>query len=307
MKKLLLLITVLHLTTSVIAQQNIEGAILIANTKRVYAIHLPAAYKNGTALPLMLIFHGGGGNYKQMQRYMNMDDIADKENFITVYPGGINKQWNDGREFKESIAASDDVQFITQLLDSLQKYYSIDKKRVFATGISNGGFFSIYLSYKLSERFAAVAPVCASIPQKIFAGFYPANPISILLINGTADPLVPYNGGPVGNRLIGSRGNCTATDSTLQRYLNIDHIITKPVITSLADADKNDQCTATQYLYSGGSNNTTVCLIKIINGGHTLPGGGQYLPKFMVGRVCNDFKGNEIIWNFFKGCLPKSN
>ncbi|MEI9958021.1 MAG: hypothetical protein WDM90_17345 [Ferruginibacter sp.] len=77
----------------------------------------------------------------------------------------------------------------------------------------------------------------------------------------------------------------------------------KPVITSFDDADKNDQCTATQYLYSGGTNNTTVCLIKITNGGHTLPGAGQYLPKFIIGRVCNDFKGNEVIWNFFKGCV----
>ncbi|MEI9958020.1 MAG: alpha/beta hydrolase-fold protein [Ferruginibacter sp.] len=193
MKKLLLLINILCCNMAAIAQQNIDGTILIANTKRVYTIHLPANYKNGTALPLVLIFHGGGGNYKQMQRYMAMDDIADKENFITVYPNGINKQWNDGREFKESIAANDDVQFITQLLDSLQKNYSIDKKRVFATGISNGGFFSIYLSYKLSERFTAIAPVCANIPQKIFAEFYPAKPISILLMNGTADPLVPYN------------------------------------------------------------------------------------------------------------------
>ena len=77
-------------------------------------------------MPLVMVFHGGGGNHKQVQRYMGMDSIADKENFITVYPNGINKQWNNGREFKESISANDDVPFINQLLDTLVKNYAVD-------------------------------------------------------------------------------------------------------------------------------------------------------------------------------------
>ena len=304
MKKFFITCITFLLAAVTIAQRNIEGIINVGTLHRVYLVHLPANYKVNTPLPLVMIFHGGGGNYKQMQRYMAMDAIADKENFITVYPNGINKQWNDGREFKESIAANDDVQFINHLLDTLQKTYAVDKKRVFATGILNGGFFSIYLSYKLASRLLAIAPVCASIPEKIFSEFYPAQPVSILLINGTADPLVPYQGGRVGNGFTGGRGNCTSTDSTIQRFITVNRAAVTPVITSLPDTDTKDECTATQYLYNS-TGNSKVCLIKINNGGHTLPGGGQYLPKFIVGRVCNDFKGNEMVWRFFKGCASR--
>ncbi|MBS1510127.1 MAG: hypothetical protein JST86_04755 [Bacteroidetes bacterium] len=303
MKKIIVIITTAFICSAAYAQQDIDATLTINNTKRQYLVHLPTGYTAQTPLPAVLIFHGGGGNYKQMQRYMHMDDIADKEHFITIYPNGIDKQWNDGREFKASIAANDDVAFINQLLDSVQQRYTIDAKRIFATGISNGGFFSVYVSWKLTNRLLAVAPVCATIPEKIFPSFFPAKPISVLLINGTGDPIVPYNGGSVGNKLIGGRGNCMSTDSTIQRYLTGNHITGTAVITQLPDTDTKDQCTATQYMYNGS--NVKVCLVKITNGGHALPGGSQYLPKFIIGKVCNDFKAETMIWNFFKSCTPR--
>lgn len=307
MQKTRLLITcAILICNGIFAQTDSNGSLMVKNSKREFILHLPKKYDSKTALPLVLIFHGGGGNSRQMQNYMKMDGIADSENFITVYPNGINKQWNDGREFKEEIAANDDVQFITQLLDTLVKNYAIDSSRIFATGISNGGFFSIYLSYKLSHRLLAIAPVCASIPERIYNNFYPANPVSLLLINGTKDPLVPYEGGLVGNKRSGGRGRCTSTDSTIQRYIAIDSVRREALIEELPDKNRQDGCTAVKYTYSGGKNNTTVCLIKVINGGHTLPGGYPYLPKIIIGKVCNDFTGNEMIWDFFKNCIPRS-
>ena len=305
MKRSIILCCGILLALNTSAQQNIEGIVNTSNQQRVFLIHLPVNYKPGVPLPVVLLFHGGGGTYKQMQRYMGMDAIADRENFITVYPNGIDKQWNDGRDFKPAVAANDDVQFITQLLDTLLQKYAVDKNRVFVTGISNGGFFSLYLSYKLCNRLLAAAPVCANIPEKIFSSFFPAQPISLLLINGTADPLVPYAGGRVGNVFTGGRGNCISTDSTIKRFITINHTSATPLVTLLPDADAKDQCTATRYLYTGGTGNSKVCLVKITNGGHTLPGAGQYLPKIIVGRVCNDFKGSEMVWDFFKTCLPK--
>ncbi|MEP6675649.1 MAG: PHB depolymerase family esterase [Ferruginibacter sp.] len=300
-KKVLIIAAVFILkNNTAFAQQNIEGRFNLNNVTREYMLHLPTDYSASKQLPLVMIFHGGGGNAKQMQRYMKMDAIADRESFITVYPQGINKQWNDGREFKASISENDDVQFISQLLDSLKLYYAVDMKKVFATGISNGGFFSIYLSYKLSDRFLAVAPVCASIPQRIDDEFRPAVPVSFLLINGTKDPLVPYNGGEVGNKLTGNRGGCTSTEKTIKKYLAIDGITSAAVTENIPDENKTDNCTAVKYTYRNESNGTNVTLIKIINGGHALPGGSQYLPKIIIGKVCKDFDANEIIWEFFK-------
>ncbi len=300
---LLMAITTFLCTT---AEKNINGNIIVDGGQRDYIIHLPLNYKAGKKIPLVLIFHGGGGNYKQTQGYMEMDAIADKENFICVYPNGINKQWNDGREFKADIAAHDDVKFISLLLDTLFKSYCADKGRVFATGISNGAFFSIYLSYKLSNRLLAIAPVCGSIPEKIFEEFAPSSPVSVLLMNGTKDPLVPFEGGKVGGRFLGNRGNCTSTDKTIEKYISINHTSTSPVIKAMPDTDGDDGCTAVQYTYAGGKNKTSVVLMKITNGGHTLPGATQYLPKFLIGKVCRDFKGNEMIWNFFKACETRN-
>ncbi len=286
--------------STTLAQQNIDGSLTINNVKREYTIHLPPGYNSVMKIPAVFIFHGGGGNYKQMQQYMKMDVIADREKFICIYPNGINKQWNDGREFKESIAGNDDAAFISMLVDSLVKNYAIDSKRIFATGISNGGFFSIFLAYKLNDKFSGVAPVCASIPEKIFDDYSFTKPVSVLLINGTKDPLVPFEGGAVGNKLIGSRGNCTSTNKTIEKFIAQDKITGTATETLLPDTDPKDGCTAKQYEYSSGK--STVTLIKIENGGHTLPGGSQYLPKFIIGKVCNDFKANETIWNFFKAC-----
>lgn len=302
----LLLPIIFLISINCTAQKDITGNLAVNNKQREYILHLPENYSGKEPLPLVMIFHGGGGNSRQMQAYFKMDPIADKENFITVYPNGINKQWNDGREFKEEITANDDVQFVTQLLDTLVRNYAIDTGRIFSTGISNGGFFSIYLSYKLSHRLRAIAPVCASIPERIYRDFYPSRPVSVLLINGTKDPLVPYAGGNVGNRMTGGRGKCTSTDSTVQRYILINSTNKIPVTEEIPDKNKRDGCTAIKYTYEGGRQNTTVCLVKVADGGHTLPGGSPYLPKLIIGKVCNDFNGNEMIWNFFKSCKPRS-
>ncbi len=306
MKQVLLLFSIAFSINKVTAQSNTEGQVLIGNQSRSYILHLPAGYDNQQPLPLVFVFHGGGGNAKQMQRYMGMDPIADREHFITVYPQGINKQWNDGREFDQKIAANNDVLFIGQLLDTLIKNYAVNPRRVFSTGISNGGFFSIFLSYKMSQRLLAVAPVCASIPTKIIDDFYPPNPISVLLISGTADPLVPFNGGTVGNGLTGARGGCTSASQTIERYIAVDKTTAQPVSTDLPNTNKMDGCTAVQYSYEGGKNGSRVVFIKINGGGHTLPGRSQYLPKMIVGKVCRDFDAGETIWQFFQSCTGRS-
>ena len=304
MKRTLLVLLLLSIQ-QVFAQKNINGEITVNGTKRTYILHLPKNYSESGKYPLVLIFHGGGGNAAQMQNYMKMDPIADREGFITVYPQGLNKHWNDGRELDQKVSSNDDLSFVKQLLDTVSNHYNINKERIFSTGISNGGFMSIFLSYKLSDRLLAVAPVCASIPDKIYPDFHPSQPISILLINGTKDPLVPFEGGTVGNSLIGGRGNCTSTDSTIKRYLQINGSSNSLKTTAVPDDAPFDGCTATRFEYDGGKNNTRVVLIKITNGGHTLPGASQYLPKFIIGKVCYDFKGNEEIWKFFKNCPVK--
>jgi polyhydroxybutyrate depolymerase len=125
-------------------------------------------------------------------------------------------------------------------------------------------------------------------------------PVSLMLINGTEDPLVKYEGGKIGFKFGKTRGVSISTDETISIFKNLNKCKDKPVIEEIPDAVGEDECYATKYTYSGGVNNTDVVLIKITNGGHTWPGGSQYLPKKIVGNTCKDFKGADVIWEFFK-------
>jgi polyhydroxybutyrate depolymerase len=281
--------------------EEIEGTITVDNAERNYILYLPNGYTSEGSYPLVIVLHGGGGEAKGIMKMTGFNDIADKERFIAVYPDGQDKQWRDGRIGDKLPKKYDDVKFISNLIDTLSAEYSINTKRVFATGISNGGFMSFYLAYKLSEKILAVAPVCANIPENLKDEYKLSNPVSLLLINGTEDKLVKYDGGKVGfGKIISGRGNSLSTDETISIWKKQLGCYSTQIKLDIADTDKDDDCYAEQYIYSGCQNNTQLMLIKVVSGGHTWPSGPQYLPKTIVGNVCRDFDASEMIWNFFK-------
>lgn len=305
--------TILHLVkcvflifvfTHISYSKNIDGYMEVDGIERFYIIHIPKNTDLKDRLPVVLVLHGGGGNAKQMVKFSKFDNTADKGTFIAVYPEGYKRNWSDGRIGDELPVKRDDVKFISMLLDTLLVKYNIDTTRIFATGISNGGFFSIYLAYKLSNRILAIAPLCASIPENLKDEFVPQNPVSIMLINGTDDKLVKYNGGSVGFRE-GYRGKSISTDESIRIWVRNNGCSTTPTEEKMPDIDKDDDCNAEKYAYSDGKNLSEVVLIKIKGGGHTWPGHVQYLPKFIVGSVCRDFDANDVIWEFFKNQKPR--
>jgi len=168
-----------------------EGSIIIDKTERTYLIYNPKT-DSGKILPLVFVFHGGGGTAKNIMKETGFNDISEKEKFIVVYPNGMNKGWNDGRKEPIEKTKYNDIEFISKLFEKIKKDYRIDTNRIFSTGISNGGFFSFYLTYKLSDIFLAIAPVTANIPENISGEYNPGYPVSMMLINGTSDPLIKY-------------------------------------------------------------------------------------------------------------------
>ncbi|MBI5402077.1 MAG: esterase [Ignavibacteriae bacterium] len=280
--------------------QTKDCTITIDGLERTYLLHLPEKTASFYNLPLVFVFHGGGGTGKLIMNETGFNKLSDRDRFIAVYPDGLYRAWNDGREKKEKGEMKDDVKFISRLIDTIYKQYNIDTSRIFATGISNGGFFSFYLAYKLSNKFLAIAPVCANIPKNLKDFYKPENPVSLMLINGTEDPLVKYEGGKVGFRFGKSRGKSLSTDESISIFKKLDKCSDKAKTEDIPDVISDDECYATKYTYSGGINNTDVILIKITNGGHTWSGGTQYLPKKLVGNLCKDFKAEDVIWGFFK-------
>lgn len=273
--------------------------ITVNNLERTYYLHVPAKLPKDKAVPLVMVFHGGGGEGISTSRLTSFNAIADRENFIVVYPNGIWKNWNDGREsgvLQAQREKIDDVAFVNAMIDAIAKEYKIDEKRIYATGISNGGIFSHYIGANLSNRIAAIAPVVGGIAEPFSKKFKPKEPVSVLIFQGTDDPLVPYNGGSVAR----TRGKIISTDEAIKLWLKNNGIKEAPTTTESFDKDKTDDCNVDKYIWSGGTDKTAVVLYKLNGGGHTWPGGVQYLPRSTIGGVCREVNATEVIWEFFK-------
>lgn len=264
----------------------------VNGTARNYRVFVPTNLPTNKKTPLVFVFHGGGSDAINIENYTRFSDLAEREKFIAVYPDGINKNWNDGRE----IVQTDDLSFVKMMLETIPKDYNIDEKRIFSTGISNGAFFSNYIAAHFSDKFAAIAPVVGGIAEKFAPNFNPKQPVSVFVIQGTADPLCPFEGGIVAR----TRGRTIRTEKTLELWTKHNQTATDAVKGALPDVDTTDGCTVETYLWKNGKNGTEVKFHKEIGGGHGLSGTIQYLPKSIIGNVCRDYDAKEAIWEFFK-------
>jgi polyhydroxybutyrate depolymerase len=251
---------------------SVDQTIEVGGIRRTYVLHVPPALPAAAALPLVFVLHGGGGAGRQIERETRFSDLADRYGFIAVYPDGVDRSWNDGRgdpQIGAQRANIDDVAFIAALIASLSQRYRIDGSRVYATGISNGGFMSQLLAARLSARIAAIAPVAAGMGPAVLASLRPEQPVSVLMINGTADRLVPFEGGPVAR----NRGATAPVPEIVQKWAEVDRCAATPATSALPDVDPADGSRVKVTTYSPCAQRTEVVLYTIDGGGHTWPGG----------------------------------
>jgi polyhydroxybutyrate depolymerase len=274
--------------------------LLIGGVERSVLLSAPARVDAGRALPVVLVFHGGGGDGAGAARLTRFAALAERDTFLAVFPDGLHRNWNDGRDpsvsrtHREGI---DDVAFIDALLDTIGRAFRIDSSRVFATGISNGGIFSHYLGARRSRRIAAIAPVAGGIAVPFDRIFHPAEPVAVLILQGTNDPLVPYEGGGIA---WGRRGSIIGTPQAVVKWVTRNDCDRSPLREDLPDLDPEDGCRVSVYRWMRGEQATEVILYRIRGGGHTWPGGAQVLPASIVGPVCRDIDATDVIWKFFK-------
>lgn len=278
------------------------------NLKRTFRIHIPASYNKSVQLPLVIALHGRGGNGESMILITRkgFNKLSDRDGFIVVYPDGIQMNWNDGRmdekandrAHRENI---DDVGFISALIDSMINDYNTDPKRVYVTGISNGAIMSYRLACELSHKITAIAPVDGNMPELLISVCSPSRYMSVLAINNTYDPLVPYNGGEIyGSIRKVNLGKVLSVNESIQFWVNRDRCSMTPVMTVEPDRDPKDGTKVTKKQYFNGMEGTEVILYSVEGGGHTWPGGFQYMPEWIIGKTSRDIDANEIIWSFFK-------
>jgi polyhydroxybutyrate depolymerase len=283
-------------------------SILHDSLKRTYIIHFPSFYDKSGKLPLLIALHGRGGNSESMilVSRKGFNKMADKDGFIVVYPDGIELNWNDGRMDEEANDRAhreniDDVGFISSLIDSMIKDYNIDPKRVYVTGISNGAIMSYRLACELSHKITAIAPVDGNIPYLLLNKCSPSEPVSVLAINNVNDPLVPFEGGEIFGHFHRVRlGKVLSVNESIEFWVNRNMCSISGVIIEEPDRDPKDGTRVKRTEYLNGINGTEVILYSVEGGGHTWPGGFQYLPAWIIGKTSRDIDANEVIWSFFK-------
>jgi len=271
--------------------------------ERTYRLFLPKGFDRAKPAPLVLALHGGGGGAEQFDRSTkgHFGREAQRRGWAVVFPQGVAKGWNDGRPLTSlrdrRRRGVDDVAFLSALIDHLHATRGIDLSRVYATGMSNGGFMSYRLGLDLAEKIAAIAPVCANL-AKVHDGKHPARPVGLLAINGTQDPLVPYAGGYV--KVFGrKRGAVFSVDESLRRWALFNACTKPPTSRALPDKAPGDGTRAVLKVWPACEKGALVRQIRIEGGGHTWPGGTQNLPRLLVGALCRDFDAVEVIFDFF--------
>jgi len=264
---------------------------------RRFVIYLPTGYNNAGKMPMIFAIHGGGGSPEQMLSVIDFKSIADRDKVVLVYPEAIQEKWNDGRPTPANLMGINDVNFFNQMCDYMIENYPVDNSKIYATGISNGGFMSSRLGCELSNRIAAIAVDAATIEQTtVYANCNPSKSVPAIYIHGTLDNFVPFNGGVM---TVGEGGTVVSHFQAIAKWVEINNCNVTPTNTELPDIS-NDGTTIKERKYINATNGNEVVSYVVTNGGHTWPQGIQALPVSLVGITSQDMNANEVIWQFFK-------
>ncbi len=270
--------------------------------QREYLVYVPERVVLDRPVPVVFVYHGGSATARGTMRLVGFNELADEHGFIVVYPQGVGRNWNDGRQHVDSQAHRenvDDIGFFDAMMVELGKEYAVDPKRVFVTGCSNEGMFAHFLAAHRADKIAAIAPVVGGITEPFDQQFQPSAAVSVLIIQGTDDPIVPFGGGPIRFPGTKDRGRVIATEKAATRWVESNGCDPKEVKRAVPDKDPKDGCQIDASVWSDGKDRSEVWLFRLVGGGHTWPGGAQYLPRAIIGRVCHDVD-SEAIWLFFQ-------
>lgn len=297
------LFTLLLIVNQVAAQTILTKHFNFQNRDREYIVFLPTGFSGEQTFPVYIVLHGNISTDKGMMNYCGMNKIADTARFIVVYPQGVSKSWADGRGATDADRLHvDDVGFISALIDTLTANYHADANRVYAAGISNGGFMVQRLLCELTDKIAAGASIAAEVVDRspLFFGNCPR---PVIIMHGTSDKYVPYSGGAVhgkngGN---GKDGYCLSADSSFRLWAMRNTCTGDSISENIPDIETRDNCTVIKKTFTNCKGANNVILYEIINGGHSWPGGrSTVVTHALLGNTDEDINAGVETWNFFK-------
>lgn len=260
--------------------------------ERRYLVHIPPSYDGRSPVPLVMVLHGGGGNAESAVRMTGFSDKADREGFIAVYPNGTGRlrdrvlTWNSGNCCGYALDQRvDDVGFVRALIREVEETYRIDERRIFATGISNGGMMSYRLACELADLIAAIGPVAGALNVESCA---PSVPVGVVAFHGTADMHVLYEGGEPRKKI----DPHSRTDGSVAYAM--DFWVRR---NGCSASQRQTTGSVTVETYADCRAGTGVTLYTVKGGGHAWPGGQR-------GSAAGDpptreLSATDAMWGFF--------
>lgn len=271
--------------------------IRVDGRERHYLVHLPPRHDPATPAALVLAFHGGGANARNMVEFSGLNGKADQAGFIVVYPEGSGRlermlTFNTGNCCGHAADHGiDDVAFVRHLLTDLEGVVEIDRRRVFATGMSNGAMMAYRVASELADRIAAIAPVGGPMGTETCR---PTRAVSVMHFHGDADAFAPFGGGK-GRGPSGT--DFYSVEHSIAAWVRANACQTTPVTTRLPDRE-HDGTTVKQVRYDSGKEGSEVVLVVIEGGGHTWPGREPRMS--VLGTSTRDISANDMMWEFFE-------
>jgi polyhydroxybutyrate depolymerase len=273
---------------------------------RTAIVVVPPQASRGKPLPLVVNFHGGGSNASGEESFTDMDTLANRAGFIVVYPNGTGflptrlLTWNAGTCCGYAAANNiDDVGFTLTLLDKIERLTPVDRRRIFATGMSNGAMMAYRLGAEASNRIAAIAPVSGGM---VVTSFHPSRPVAIMHFHSVDDPRAPYAGG-LGPPFPGTTHQelHPGIEAVIQEWVDFDGCPARPHVgRTISGTGANQGETATRIAYSPCRGGAEVVLWKLTGSGHVWPGGKQDVPQVFLGRPTSIIDANTLMWRFFQ-------
>ncbi|MGB7538088.1 MAG: PHB depolymerase family esterase [Anaerolineales bacterium] len=270
----------------------VERMVVVGGVERSYLLYVPEIIRDAPAVPVVLVFHGGLGRPENMPDVTRFNTLADAEGFAVAYPRGTSRvegveldTWNGGLCCGwAQVNNVDDVGFIRTLLDDLSGVVAVDPRRIFAAGLSNGAIFSYRLACEMADRIAAIGPVSGT--QNV-SECHPSQPVSVIHFHGTADRMVPLEGG-YGE---GASGFSFApVKDSIGFWIEADRCS--------AMADREQTGSVTHEAHSDCADGAAVESYIIEGGTHGWPGGSRYAPG--AEDPSNAIDATAVMWEFFK-------
>lgn len=250
--------------------------------------------------PTIIVLHGAMTTAEQTARHTGFAEAASAHGFAAVFPQGLRRQWNDGREKGGAMVDVDDVAFVRELVAHLVAKRVARADQIYIAGISNGGMMTFRLLCEAAPLFAGAATIIANMPAPAGLHCTPRKAVPLLMFNATRDPLVPYAGGAVG--FSGGRGDVWGAEQTAKFFADIAGCTS----TRTVELDSKATAIAVSRIEWGRcAQPAGVALFRLEGAGHQVPGAGTYVPR-LLGPNTPGLSAAEITLGAFAGRLGEN-